>query len=510
MGGYMPAGSRRGFVKAAAGTALCTALGAPYIRRSIAAEPSIVGQWSPVFGWPCVAIHNHVLRDGKILTWADDDAAFPDRLANFSKAFVVSVPADDMPPTTVTEVDNQVTNLFCSGHTFLADGRLLVVGGHEGQQYYGSTDVTIFDPATYTWQTQFAYPMTGGRWYGTAVTLGNGEVLVLSGTMTSQNDINPLPQIWRTNDGGGWRNLTKAKLKVPIYPNLFVAPDGRVYCAGSDQNTRYLDTIANGGKGAWIGGPPRTFGSRFYGSAAMFDGRILMAGGGNPPTNSAELINLGDVAPVWQATASMQYARRHMNLTILADGKLLATGGSSAKGNDAAGAVLPAELWNPASESWSTMASMTVKRLYHSTALLLPDGRVLSAGGGRPAASHGGGDNANAEIYSPPYLFKETRPVITSAPTSVPYGATFTVVTPPENPTIDVVRLIRLPSVTHCNNMNQRSLKLKFKAQLGQLTVTAPLDSERNLAPPGHYMLFILSGGIPSVAKIVQIGAAAV
>src|SRR5436189_4413779 len=147
------------------------------------------------------------------------------------------------------------------------------------------------------------------------------------------------------------------------------------------------------------------------------------------------------------------------------------------------------------------MASMTLFRGYHSTALLLPDGRVLSAGGQPgPGASVG---NASAEIYSPPYLFHGSRPTITSAPTSVGYGQQFFVGTP-DAANISKVTLIALSSVTHGVNMGQRISRPLFSQATGGLNVTAP--SNPNNTPPGYYMLFILnSNGVPSVAKIVQI-----
>ncbi len=494
------AGSRRSFVKLAAGTAFSSGIGRPFIRRAAAADPAVAGAWSPVHDWPCVAIHLHLLPDGNILTWADDDNTLPDRLADFSKAFVVSIPTDGPPATTVTEVDNQVTNLFCAGHAFLPDGRLLVVGGHEGAQYVGSADTTIFDPATYSWQTRTDAPMFGGRWYASALTLGNGEVVVLSGTRTAQGDFNPLPQVWETGKGGGWRNLITAQLPIPFYPSLFLAPDGRVYCSGSQQATRFLDTA---GTGKWTTGPKRTFGERFYGASVMYDeAKILMAGGGNPPTATAEVIDLAAAAPAWKATGSMAFARRHCTAVVLPDGKVLVVNGSASPGNDAAMAVLAAEMWFPGTGKWATMASMAVKRLYHSTAMLLPDGRVLVAGGGRPKAIHGGADNANAEIFSPPYLFQGPRPTITAAPTSVTYGDKVLVATP-DAASIDKVRLLRLGSVTHTVNMNQRAKVLSFQRQNGKLKLTVPSDP--NTLPPGHYMLFILRAGVPSVAKIIQV-----
>jgi hypothetical protein len=199
----------------------------------------------------------------------------------------------------------------------------------------------------------------------------------------------------------------------------------------------------------------------------------------------------------------MTYARRQLNATILADGKVLASGGSSAAGfSTESGSVLAAELWDPATGTWSQMASMTTPRLYHSTALLLPDGRVLSAGGGRCAGCNV--DRTNAEIYSPPYLFKGARPTVTGAPTAVGYNQAFTIQTP-DAANITKVTWIRLSSVTHSFNMNQRFSTLVISSRTsGALSVTSPANS--NLSPPGHYLLFVLnSNGVPSVARIVHI-----
>src|SRR6185503_15257937 len=117
----------------------------------------------------------------------------------------------------------------------------------------------------------------------------------------------------------------------------------------------------------------------------------------------------------------------------------------------------------------------------------------------------GGNYTYQTELYSPPYLFKGARPTITSAPSTVPYSATFFVGTP-DATSIVKARLIRLPAVTHAFDMNQRILQVSFTQTTGGLTLTAP--SDRNQAPVGHYMLFLLNGsGVPSVAKVIQIGA---
>ena len=206
-------------------------------------------------------------------------------------------------------------------------------------------------------------------------------------------------------------------------------------------------------------------------------------------------------------TSPMAFPRAYHNLTLLPDGTVLTSGGmSTSDGVDLNRAVLPAEIWNPDTETWKTVASLSNGREYHSTALLLPDGRVLMAGGGQLPGSPAVNQN-NAEIYSPPYLFKGTRPTITAAPTtSVQYGSSFTVTTP-DAANIASVSLIRTPSVTHAFDQNQRFQWLNFTKGSGQLTVTAPASA--NVAPPGYYMLFIVNtNGVPSVSKFIRFPAA--
>jgi hypothetical protein len=194
----------------------------------------------------------------------------------------------------------------------------------------------------------------------------------------------------------------------------------------------------------------------------------------------------------------MAQARKQHNATLLPDGKVLVTGGSSGTETAVGFSSKPAnaaEMWDPATGNWTTLAGNAVYRGYHSVALLLPDGRVLTAGGNF---------EATAETYSPPYLFKGARPTISSAPTGVKYGQTFFVATP-DGASITNVTWIRLSSVTHTNNMSQRLNRLTFSPAAGGLDVRAP--SSKNACPPGHYMLFLLNGsGVPSVAKTVRVG----
>jgi hypothetical protein len=202
----------------------------------------------------------------------------------------------------------------------------------------------------------------------------------------------------------------------------------------------------------------------------------------------------------------MAYPRRHLNATMLPTGEVLVTSGTRGTSFDEPSlAVHVAEIWNPATGTWRQVASNSVNRSYHSTSLLLPDGRVLHAGSGDATMTNGQPAPAqkNAEYYSPPYLFLGARPTISSAPTPISYGTSFAVGTPNAS-SIAKVSLIALGSTTHAFDMGQRFMWLTFSKTSTGLTVKAP--TSRNAAPPGYYMLFILnSTGVPSKARIIQL-----
>ena len=444
-------------------------------------NPSTSGQWSSTENWPHLAVHGHVLTDGKVLFWPQfDQGDIPeiyDPVAN-----------------TFTSVPQAGFNIFCSGHTILPNGQVFVAGGHVAIEV-GLPNAAIYDPVAKAW-TQLP-SMNDGRWYPTATTLSNGDVLVLGGDVTPFHGTNLIPQIWELAPTK-WRYLNSAPLSVADYARMFVAPNGKVFNSGPTVGTRYLDTT---GTGTWsMVGTTKYPNPRDYGSAVMYvPGKVLIVGGDDPPTNTAEIIDLNSSAPAWNYTNPMANRRRQLNATILPDGTVLVTGGSSGKGfNNTQSPVYAAELWNPNTATWTTLASSTAYRGYHTIAVLLPDGRVLTAGGSASSETSG-------EFFSPPYLFNGPRPTITSAPAHVTYGQNFQVSTP-DAASIKNVTWVRLSSVTHSFNANQRFNQLSFTQASGGLTVTAP--SGPTLAPPGLYMLFILNGnGVPSVASFVEITA---
>jgi hypothetical protein len=472
------------------------------------------GAWGAPVDWAIVPLHIHLLSTGKVLAWGkfeDNGTMGQPRLWDPSQGS----------PATATVVAND-TMLFCAGHAMMADGKLMVSGGHKADDK--GLDVTnIFDPVGQNW-TPGLPKMAAGRWYPTVTELADGRMITVAGrdTVGLHGTVVLIPEIWENNS---WAQLPGASLNLPYYPRDFVAPDGRVFYAGERVTSRWLDVDATsaGGRGSWVTGPSHIWPfNRDYGSAVMYDaGKILYVGGGGDltwstldnknatPTATAEKIDLNGAA-TWQSAGSMSVPRRHLNATVLPDGEVLVTGGVSNGGfNDLASAAHAAEIWNPRTNGWTTLASNSIARGYHSVSLLLPDGTVLHGGSGDADAPGSGGTPApyprqkNHEIFSPPYLFKGTRPTITDAPSDVGYNQPFTVTTPFAAQITDV-RWIRLGSVTHAFDANGRAITLQFTKTAGALSVTAPANG--NVAPPGYYMLFILNrNGVPSEGKFIHV-----
>jgi hypothetical protein len=416
--------------------------------------------------------------------------------------------------------DGTPVNLFCSGHSFLSDGRLMVMGGHLFDSQ-GVNQSCTFDSQTGRWTAEAV--MNHGRWYPSAITLADGGVLAFSGSFATgplrkpPNDTatNTTPQVWR---GAGWESLTDFRDGLPLFPRFHVEPQhGHVFMSGPLGESFFLDT---NGPGKWIAGPSRALAFRDYAPSVMYDtGKVLFVGGGqdnqgDQPTNGAETIDLTARTPSWRTTSPMHFRRRQHNATILADGTVLVTGGTQGPGFndvDPGAPIHAAELWDPDSGTWTVLAEEAADRCYHSTALLLPDGRVFSAGGGEYApvpdvANLPRDTHVDAQLFSPPYLFRGPRPAFAGAPDAVSYGQAFELaVQRPDK--ISKVTWIRLGSVTHSCDQNQRLNTLSFTRGEGKITVSAPANA--NLCPPGHYMLFLVDDqGVPSVAHIARIAAA--
>jgi hypothetical protein len=239
---------------------------------------------------------------------------------------------------------------------------------------------------------------------------------------------------------------------------------------------------------------------------------LVIGGGGlphgrsTPATNTCEILDLNDPSPEWKPAPSMALARVMPDSVLLPDTTVLVMNGSSAgKADDAASPVFQTELYDPRTNVWKQMADTRIPRLYHATALLLADGTVMTAGMDEefnPDPFHY--PEYRLEVFYPPYLFKGPRPEIQSAPATISYAAPFTVgcSTPVS---IQSAALLRCGAVTHSFNMEQRHVGLKIVARSAS-TITVESAPNANIAPPGYYLLFILTAdGVPSTGKIVQL-----
>jgi hypothetical protein len=479
-----------------AGTAAATALGASPLNALFGgasrktpittADPLVTGQWTAPFNLGLVSIHAVLLHTGQVLlfSWPSNTVGSAAKLWD---------------PVSGSLTDVSLTyqrDIFCAGTTVLADGRVFIAGGHLYQGVFGNgvTNTTIFDPASNAWTEGPA--MSQARWYPTTVELGDGTILIFAGTTTpkvqattvdhydpSANKLSTLP--------------SSASRAMVTYPRIKLTTGGLL--AWTNQaSTCFLDPATS----SWAKGPKLNSGGRgISDTSVLLPGltKIMEIGGSTSTgaTNTAEILDLSSGTPAWQYTSPMHHARLWANTVILADGSVLVVGGgtSGAYGNP----VFTAERYDPVSATWADMAAQTAPRMYHSTALLLPDGRVLSAGQGK------GSYQQTGEIFSPPYLFAGPRPTITSAPRSLGYNQHFTISTP-DSGTIVRVALVKAGAVTHSNNFDQRYVDLTYQPDgSGGLAATSPPDT--NHAPPGWYMLFIVnSSGVPSVAPWMQVG----
>ena len=459
-------------------------------------DPVPNGQFGALQTWPIVAVHSAVLDDGKVLVWDGWQNPQPTHVYDpATGTFTTATPSD---------------SLFCSGLAKLPDGRVLVAGGYGASStgMLGIADTNIFDPATNTWTR--AADMHLKRWYPDLTELPDGRYVVLSGNSTDANTWSDTPEVYdpAANTWTLLSGVSTPQVHEVEYPFSYLAPNGKIFTIGPEEDVSYwLDANAQ----TWTSVGPSGLKN---GSAVMYrPGRILYSGGAasvettSSSVAAAATIDLTAATPAWQAVAPMHYPRTYHTLTTLADGRVLAVGGEATSDQSVVTTgALPAEIWDPATNQWTTIDSIAAARNYHSTAVLLPDGRVLIAGGGHPTGLSDPGQY-NAQIYSPSYLFNGARPTITASPGSATYGGTMTVGTP-DAASISAVNLVSFGSDTHQSDMDQHFVPLTFTAGSGTLSVQAP--SGGAIAPPGDYMLFVVNkAGVPSVAATVHLSASA-
>jgi hypothetical protein len=505
------------------------------------------GVWSNLPGtMPINPIHAALLHTGKVLI-VTGSGNCPPTLAGCPQGpqYPQGAALLDLSSNSITALPT-TWDMFCNGMSIMQDGRVLINGGTKGYgalavvgaqgetPFTGLANTSIFDPASESFID--VAPTAHGRWYPTVTELNDGRMMTTSGLNDTDGSNNNTSEIW---DGQNWGaeiagnpNISNfPTFQFPLYPRMHLLPTGHVFYSSSSSAT--LDF--NPSSQVWTlvawtiypGDDPN--GERTYGTSVLlpltpqnnYSPKVIIMGGDNPATDTTELIDLSPAgaqisadcmsyAPCWVQGPKMAQKRVEMEATILPNGKVLVDGGS-AKDEDATTASLKAEIYDPATNSFSSAGSNTFPRLYHNVQLLLPDGTVALTGGN---PDQGVFEN-HIEIYQPSYLFNSdgsaaVRPRIAAgAPGSITYSQSFSVPTPDAADIASVV-LMKAGSVTHSFDMDQRYVGLSFAAgqTSGTLTVTGPPDS--NIAPPGYYMLFLVNkAGTPSLATWVQVSGAA-
>jgi hypothetical protein len=397
-------------------------------------------------------------------------------------------------------------DMFCNGMVVLPDGRAFVNGGTlQYDPFHGQLRSSVFDPNS--GQFMDVQNMAHGRWYPTVTNLADGTLMTFSG-LDEKGNTNSTVEIYTV--GTGWSTPYSSPFTPPLYPRMTLLPNGKVFYSGSTTSSRYFDPSTH----TWSGVVATTnySGTRTYGTSVLlpltpannYKPVVMIMGGGNPATNTTELIDLSAATPKWTYGPNMSQSRIEMNATILPNGKVIALGGSL-NDEDTTTASLNADLYDPTSNTFSSAGQNAYARLYHSNSLLLPDATVLFIGGNPARGTY----EQHMEIYSPAYLFNAdgsaaTRPSITGSPSAgIGYGSAFQLQTP-DAANISSVVLMRPGAPTHAFDMEQRLVGLSFTPGSGVLNVTAPPNS--NIAPPGYYMLFLLNNtGVPSVAQFVEL-----
>lgn len=466
-----------------------------------------IGAFGPVLPWPLIPVHAALLPDGRVLSFGTDltgaqGAIFWYDVWDPSQPYASSHTV--LPNTTGTDI-------FCGNANLMYDGQVLTVGGDlivDGVRNYSNDKVTDFDPATNTISAQGT--LAAPRWYASDTPLGDGRRLVAGGRQSLKSGTSAPAEVYDPATRS-FTQLAKTTLGSTgdwYYPKLFLASSGKLTLINA---LGAMFQIGYTGTGAFTRLTPLADASQ-SGPAIMYrPDHVLSIRGADPVDTTGQFAYTNDIdlsgdVPVVSRLADVPGGGRVISsLAVLADGTVLATGGS-AQWNKTVGVSLQSALFDPRTQSWTAAASATQARLYHNISLLLTDGTVLTGGGGAP----GPYNQLNAEIYFPPYLFVRgsngrfaPRPKITSAPSFITPGQpqTLTIAAPAR---IGRMTLVRFGAITHSTNLDARFIDLTWSQKGQVVTFTAP--SNRNVLLPGYWMLFAFNArGVPSVAAILRV-----
>ncbi|MFK7794194.1 MAG: Ig-like domain-containing protein [Gammaproteobacteria bacterium] len=467
------------------------------------------GEWGPVIAWPHIAISAANLPDGRILTWSSTETnEFPaNREYTHSAIF-------DPSNNTFQNTDNNFHDMFCAGVSTLENGVIIASGGNPTDRR-----TSMFDPSSSTWAP--LADMFDLRWYATNATLPNNEIFATfglgAGNRSEKYDSDT--NAWTRTPNANMQTLLNEHNFISLgggymewFPHIAVQPNGRVFHGGPTPTLHTFDPI--GGTANEVLGQPTGDRARMWGNAVAYDvGKVILLGGSdtredNRALNSnVFLVDLNGPTPVITNGPPMHYPRVFNNAVTLPNGEILLIGGNTSGQNFSDdNSILPTEIYNPDTNSWRIADSIDIPRNYHSTAILLQDATVLSAGGG----ACGDACNTNhldGQIYNPPYLYNPdgssaTRPTLTNVPPQSGAGREITVTASSDTQEFS---MIRLSATTHHLNTDQRFIPVP-SVNNGDGTYTLTMHANQNVLIAGNYWLYAVNAnGTPSLGENLQI-----
>lgn len=387
--------------------------------------------------------------------------------------------------------------------------------------FEGTNKAYTFNPTTEKYEQ--AGDLNEKRWYPTLTGLPTGEVMATSGLDGEGQILQGQTEVYDPATRK-WTNREDLTQYFPTYPAIFqTETSGTLFYTGS--NAGYGPADKGRTPGFWnlqnntmqpvtgLRDPDLLETSSSSWAGPVQNQTLMVVGGGgvgesDRSTGRIDLIKLNSPSPTFVPGPSLPQGTRYPSVVTLPDDTALITGGSAGYRGKSNSDNHTARIFNPQNGTLSDAADPKVGRDYHSEALLLPDGRVITLGSNPLFADENNTKNASfeqrIEVYTPPYLYHGERPQIADAPLTAQLGDTMTVASP-QSADIVSARLIRPSAVTHVTDVEQRSIALGLHQHDGKLLLTIP--TEATLVPPGNYMLFLVDNrGVPSVATWVHVG----
>jgi hypothetical protein len=507
-------------------------------------DPRTHGSWQmAAFNSQVLAVHAAALPAGSVLFSAGSGnnpvrAADPSFVSKHMWTSVVWDPeapegSNFFHPATIARADGTPFDFFCGGDTFLADGSLLSAGGNQSYNNgdnLGQRDAAVFDPRTRQWSTRASMEL--GRWYPSLLALSDGSVLAVSGKNGTDGHFNA--QIEEYNpDHNTWTQRVPPRdpnfVGLPYYAHLFLLADGRVFFSGGrmdddqpqPQQAGILDFSQTPASfhlvPAQVNGSLRNQSSSVLLPPAQAQ-RVMIIGGGpvndvTSASGSTELVVLDQPDPAYQSSMPLSLPRMHLNAVLLPDRTVFVSGGAIKHEQKDVPPIarLQSEIYDPDTDTWRPGAVASVVRMYHSVALLLASGKVVTASGNPPP----GGDKApwqppqaneemRIEVYSPPYLFADPPPTITDVAQEWRRGTSVTIGSP-QAANVLWAELIRPGVTTHAFDNSQRLVDLPILSR-GASNLVVSVSTAAAVAPPGWYMLFLVDRSrVPSAAMWIHL-----